>query len=364
MENFRSMGGASVILGGQWGSEGKGAAAAYVAHKLSQTGEFFDIATTNAGAQAGHTSVHEGITRVVYHLPTVSLISNAITKRYTSLSYLNAGSIIDPEGLLKEIQEFDLFPKDLNGNHSLVIHPNAAIIEPHHRELEKRSNSSTAAIASTQKGVGEALAEKVRRNAILANRLPNGHPLRPYVSSIDLNIRLQAGDDVVVEVPQGFSLSLNGPFYPYTTSRNCTLQQGLADAEIHPKFFHRSMLVLRTYPIRVGNLKVGGTLIGTSGPCYEDQREMTWDEIGRPAEITTVTKRPRRIFTFSAHQTRAAMRATQPNYVYLTFCDYLTPPQLDTTIDIIKKEAKDLGLNPYLICQFGPTTYDVQEYGK
>src|SRR5882762_7099512 len=94
-ESFSKAGKASFILGGQFGSEAKGAAAAYVATRSDAN---FNIATTNAGAQAGHTSIHDGVKKVVFHLPTFSLYRDCFT-------YLNAGSVIDPEVLLRELEE-------------------------------------------------------------------------------------------------------------------------------------------------------------------------------------------------------------------------------------------------------------------
>jgi adenylosuccinate synthase len=97
LNDFLRKGGASFLLGGQWGSEGKGAAAAFVATHLNNVDKGFDIVTTNAGAQAGHTSTHKGVTKVVFHLPTVSLYRPCTT-------YLNAGSIINPDGLRDELR--------------------------------------------------------------------------------------------------------------------------------------------------------------------------------------------------------------------------------------------------------------------
>lgn len=351
LSTFKQRGKASFILGGQWGSEGKGAAAAFVG-----VNHRFDIVTTNAGAQAGHTSTHKGKTKVVFHLPTAALYSDAI-------AYLNAGSIIDPAVLLREIDE------NPSVSSRLFIHPNAAIITDACREAEGREDSAQTKIASTRKGVGEALSRKVLRSGMIARDCKE---LRQWVQEpIDLNSRMQWRNySMLVEVPQGFHLSVDSQFYPNTTSRNCTVQQAAADAGIHPHFFGKSMLVLRTFPIRVGNIfnpygeEGGPRELGYSGGHFSDQIETTWDLIGRPPEITTVTKRVRRVFTFSQQQALEAIVATRPDVIYLTFCDYLDKDRVDYIVRTLRGFSTPSNCanmqGPEILTQWGPTTDDVK----
>lgn len=375
MRDFLQSGKASVIVGGQWGSEAKGAAAAWVAyqtwlaesnkHSGVRSNAIFDVVTTNAGAQAGHTSIHEGVKRVVYHLPTAPLIVLG------SLVYLNAGSIIDPIALEKELSQTGILYKA--GNGLFYIHPNAAVITDDCREAEGRPDSAQTKIASTRKGVGEALARKVLRSGQIAR----DHPfLGQFVRRIDLNERLHDGASVLVEVPQGHGLSVDERFYPYCTSRNCTVGQALSDAGVHPSFVGPIMLVLRTYPIRVGNITEKWALasnsipdptsmVGYSGDCYPDQRELTWDELGVPPEITTVTGRVRRVFSWSQQQVVDAMASARPTHVFLSHCDYVnevTAPawchlRLDRFVDAIRRAADVVGIVwPKIVCAFGPST--------
>src|SRR5690349_21312375 len=145
---------ASVLIGGQFGSEGKGLAAAYLAAKHLQDIDV-DVATTNAGAQAGHTTrFADGRKFVCFHLPTTGVI------RKNAASYINAGSIIDPVSLRAEIEAC--------GVRNLVIHPRAAVITDENRATERGNGSSTERTASTQKGVGAAIADKIMRRAKLA----------------------------------------------------------------------------------------------------------------------------------------------------------------------------------------------------
>jgi len=352
---FIQKGKASFIVGGQWGSEAKGAAAGWLAETLVREKVPLSIVTTNAGAQAGHTSYFNGKKRVVFHLPTVPLIMRDMGEKMP-LIYLNAGAVIDPDVLRMEIEQEKLTHNDL------FIHPMAAVITNEHREAEGRADSSQTKTASTRKGVGQALASKILRSATLAK----DHPfLKAYVRRIDLNDRMAQGSSVLVEVPQGVSLSINhSKFYPHTTSRDCTPMAAMSDAGIHPDFYGHTMVVLRTFPIRVGNIVEGGVEVGQSGGHYPDQREVSWAELGVEAEITTVTKRIRRVFTYSAKQVLDTFRVTRPHTIFLAFCNYFKPEERDEKMVTIIREldvaAKTFNIKqPTLITQWGPTNSDV-----
>lgn len=353
LENFEEKGTASFIVGGQAGSEAKGCSAAFVAAELAKEFRRFDIVTTNAGAQAGHTSTHKGIKRVVYHLPTASLIA-AQDLGNSGVVYLNAGSIIDPAGLEKELNEQSKLIS------RVFIHPMAAVITDECREAEMKLDSAQTKIASTRKGVGQALSRKVLRSGVIAKHDPY---LKQFVRRIDLNACMLRGDSVLVEVPQGVSLSLNhSPFYPHTTSRDCTVGAGMSDAGIHPTFYNKTMVVIRTYPIRVGAIVEGEVKVGYSGGCYPDQRELTWEELGVEAEITTVTKRVRRVFTYSHQQFLNTFALCRPDIVFLAFCNYAKEKSyLDAIVKSITNSAEiNQSRMPDIVYQWGPTTGDIR----
>ena len=118
---------------------------------------------------------------------------------------------------------------------------------------------------------------------------------------------------------------------------------------------------MRTYPIRVANrYNDVGHMVGTSGPGYHDQREMEWKEIGIEPEQTTVTKLPRRIFTFSRAQTVAAMRQCTPDEIFLNFVNYLgnTEQMLDMSKQI-NTIASNNGSGGIRYLGFGPSYDDV-----
>jgi adenylosuccinate synthase len=137
--------------------------------------------------------------------------------------------------------------------------------------------------------------------------------------------------------------------------------QGLTDAGINPYFLGQVMMVQRTYPIRVGHVYAPGPTItpegpklikvGDSGPFYPDSRELEWTDLpGVTPEMTTVTKRQRRIATWSKMQYREALRLNRPNIVLTTFMNYL-PDEREfyhlrlAMLDVQKEE--NISVQPY-----------------
>lgn len=340
LPSFNIPGKVSVLLDAQYGSTGKGLIAAFIA-KYSPS----DIAVTNASPNAGHTAILDGKKYITFHLP-MSGVLNPGTRMY-----INAGAIVNPGLLLKEILDNGVNPDFVS------VHPNAAVVTEEDIEYESRMESGAHKIASTMKGVGRALARKVMREAKVAKDVP---ALSRFISMIDLNEAMNGPlkKSVMIEVPQGFSLSLNSQFYPHCTSRNINVSQALADAFIHPSFLGSTMLSVRTFPIRVGNVPDG-----YSGDCYPDQVETTWETLGVEPEITTVTKRVRRVFTFSDLQYAEAVSVNRPTHVFLNFCNYLR--NFDRLMELLERmvaaEKAARGSNTDLrrYFGFGPTLSDI-----
>lgn len=333
----------SVVIDGQFGSTGKGLIAAHLALASPP-----DIAVTNASANAGHTTVFpNGSSFITYHLPTAGIVVPS------ALIYLDAGAIINPEVFADEVVKFNLAPG------RVAIHPNAAVITPDCIEEERRTSSGQTKIGSTQKGVGVALARKAMRIGMVAK----DHPyLSQFVRRLDLDSYLRGGASVMVEVPQGHSLSTASDFYPHCTSRQISVAQALADAELSPRWLNRIMMTARTFPIRVGNIYGGnGQEIGNSGGWWPDQRELTWEELAQKPEITTVTKRQRRIATFSLLQYERAAAEIWPTDVFLNFCNYLPNyasfVQLARQLSIVHDRLGQIG--PLFQYGFGPKTDDI-----
>lgn len=295
--------GVNIIIDGQWGSTGKGKLAAYLAGRSTVT-----LATSDLQANAGHTVVLSGKKYVTRHLPC------SFVNREARI-FLSAACTIDLPVLLAEIEALESF----GVQNRLRIHPRACVIEPRHAGEEKRDNNY---MASTMKGVGAAAAEKMRRlrTASLAGNCVK-LARRGWIGEVDVVDECQRGGTVLAETAQGFDLSLNhGHLFPYVTSRDVTTGATLSNLAVAPTFLRRVWGSLRAYPIRVGN-----TEGGWSGPHHQDQHETNWQLLGVPPEITTVTGRVRRVFSWSEEQFYRFVRACGPTDLFLNFANYIDP---------------------------------------
>lgn len=297
--------GVHVLADGQFGSTGKGALACWLAHRAFEEKAEFSAVVTNAGPNSGHTSYHNGTQIVLKQLPTFAVISHLLGR--TIPVYFSAGAVIDAPILMQEHGRFPAIP--------IYIHGAATTLEEEDRQHES-SLRSIASVAGTRSGTGYAIAQKVMRVPERIYRNSGWSELFPEYHASWIK---PEHTRVFMEISQGFSLGLNTPeFYPKVTSRECTFAQGFADARVAMKHFARGFLSFRTFPIRVGN--VDGY---SSGGWYPDQEETTWAYIGEKPELTTVTKRERRIATWSWVQFEEAMDANHPTHVFLNFMNYL-----------------------------------------
>lgn len=336
------------VVDGQFGSTGKGALAAWLAEKAMQEGAMFGACVSNAGPNSGHTFYHNGNKHVLKQLPTFAV--------YCSLSgfnvpvYLSAGAIIDLEILIDEAKRYP----DVD----IRIHPNAAVITDWDKYSEADPHGHIAAVAGTRSGTGMAQARKINRDPSAV--------FSAYYNSVELprNVYMMAYEDrdysyyrVFMEVSQGFSLGINSEFYPKVTSRECTVMQGISDARIPPHRVARTYVSARTFPIRVGN--VDGF---SSGEFYEDQTELSWEDIGVEPELTTVTKRVRRVFTFSKRQVTEALDANGADFLFMNFMNYLDAPGEGEMMEAIERIEKSV-VKPLMgvIYGYGPEVTDVRE---
>jgi adenylosuccinate synthase len=165
---------------------------------------------------------------------------------------------------------------------------------------------------------------------------------------------LKKAEVAQIEGAQGFGLSIQHGFYPYTTSRDVTPAQIYADCGIpwDTACMGKILGITRTYPIRVNNKT------GTSGPFYEDQKEISFADIGQEVELTTVTKLPRRLFTYSKAQMAHATSVCCPHEVMINFMNYCQ--SMEELIEIID-HMNMLSNVRYL--GFGPKNSDVLDIG-
>lgn len=341
--------GVHAVVDGQFGSTGKGVLAAWLAEQAHNQGVRFDVVVSNAGPNSGHTFYDKaGNKHILKQLPTFA-VASFVNGWGSPVVYLSAGAIVDLDVLFAEASRYPGL--------RIFVDPMAAVITPEDRHAEK--DGTIAAVAGTRSGTGAALARKVLRDPTATMRgwlesKVNGvvFPGKIHVIHQDL---FHPDTLIFLEVSQGFSLGLNSEFFPKVTSRECTVQQGLADARIPAQHLSRVYVSMRTYPIRVGN--VDGF---SSGDCYGDQEETTWEAIGQTPELTTVTQRVRRVFTFSEQQAYESVNVNGADFVFLNFMNYLDEKS-QTDLLAVLSDIRDGSSKLFDVIQcFGPTSEDVR----
>ncbi len=242
----------SVILDGGAGSSGKGKIGAYMvknSHKVNFVCNTFM-------PQASHTIIekdeNDEKTEYIYK----QLNSCAHYHEKFEKMYIGQGSVIDVEALFKEIKMSGI-PK-----HKLGISPIATILQDIDTKFEEGKvdlegnpidHDGTIKFGSTCSGVGAARARKVLRrpNIKLARDIEE---LKPYLCDVSAEImeRLDKNYSGLLEIAQGFALSYGlSQFYPYCTSRNCTIAAGFDDMMLPTHYLGNVCINFRTYPIRI-----------------------------------------------------------------------------------------------------------------
>lgn len=354
-----------IICDGQFGSTGKGLIAGYLAEKDKP-----DTTITAWSPNAGHTYVDKNGRKFVHCMLANGIVSPNLTK-----VMFGPGTQMNIDTLLKEIEN----AKDLLTDKIFVFHRNLVVVQERHIQEEA---GPMVKIGSTRKGCGAAIIEKIRRNpdnkTTIGQLYEAGDPLIEklttklseigakfhFVNNAEWLRFVCNSEKIQVEGAQGYSLGINSGFYPYCTSRECSPAQIIVDCAVPPYFVKRIVGSIRTFPIRVANrYNEKGEQIGWSGPCYDDQTETTFDALGLKQELTTVTKLPRRIFTFSDEQMMQFLVQCGPSELFLNFCNYLeNETQLAELIERIESIAKANGLGTKVrYLGFGAKNSDVLE---
>ena len=299
----------SIVVGGQFGSEGKGKTALEIVRRSEGPA----IVMRVGGPNSGHTAYDQAGRRyVLRQLPAGCVDRNVEV-------VLPAGSFIDVEVLEAEV-------RDLGYPHNRIhIAGEARLVKEEHRKWENEGKL-TNSIGSTGSGVGAAVMATVARGAenfsLQAPRAAEESRLAKYVDR-EVNDRLRAhlddGKRVVIEGTQGFGLSLyEGGYWPQVTSRCTTAAGALSEAGLSPIDVDDVTMVIRSYPIRVA---------GQSGPL---KGETTWEAVSRAigdgqalVEYTSVTGRVRRVGTFDADLVSRALKFNAPTRLVLNHMDYV-----------------------------------------
>lgn len=322
-----------VVIGGEYGSEGKGNIAFHLAPE-------YDMLIRVGGPNAAH-KVYLASGEIFTHF---SLPSG--TQAGEAELVLGPGAVVYPPELLSEIARCDVTADRLS------IDPHVMIIE----DSDKQAEAELAGrIGSTASGTGSATARRIMRGADvrLARDVDELHPyVRPTYEILEK--AYAARKRIMLEGTQGSGLSLHHGPYPSVTSRDTNIAGCLAEAGVAPARVRKVVMVVRTYPIRVG---------GTSGPMTN---ELTWEEIERRSgltglaarELTSKTKKLRRVGEPEWDLLRKAALLNAPTDIALTFADYLDAKNeeawrfeqlTDTTIQFIDEIERVTGARVSLI---------------
>ena len=321
----RKTGDVMALVGAQFGSEGKGV----IVNKIADR---YGVHVRTGGTNAGHTFKHKGQKVVMQTIPCGWTNPNAFV-------VIGAGGLVEIGLLMKEIELVkSIDPTILD---RLIIDTECGVIsEENMREEGGVHGEMHQRMGSTGKGVGAARRDRMMRDPKNFSRMgdllrsgttsPTGlmgsdslpfdfprHIIQPNTAEF-IEQQRRMGTSILLEGTQGAGLSLIHGYYPYVTSADTNAAQMCADAGIAPRNVTQTMLVARTFPIRVA---------GNSGTMFE---EMTWEDISARVgydvvERTTVTKKVRRIGNWDEPLMSKAVLLNNPTSIAITFMDYLSP---------------------------------------
>lgn len=300
----------TVLVGGQYGSEGKGAIAAHVAND-------YQVHVRVGSPNAGHTIYWNGRKHVMQSIPCGWINPNAII-------VIGRGALLNMKQFMKELVHIMQYYPDFLSR--LVIDPEAGILdEKFHQEEGGTEGEMHRRIGSTGEGVGPARIARLQRDPSKFRQFKDVADEYGLLGCISANTPAllaemqDGGNNILIEGTQGSALSLLHSHWPYCTSIDTNAAGIISEVGIAPSRVTGVLMVCRTYPIRVH---------GNSGPMT---KEIDWSEIrdknGNPItpEKTTVTKKVRRIAEWDDALFKQSCLLNAPTEIALTFADYVDP---------------------------------------
>jgi adenylosuccinate synthase len=308
----------TILVGAQWGDEGKGK----VADWLAEDAEL--IARYNGGDNAGHTLNVENVTYKLHFIPSGILRPGVI-------SVMGGGMVIHPERLLSEMQTLREQGVEVSPER-LKLASNAHIITPAHQALEAARETARGEhkIGTTGRGIGPTYASKAARDGIRAGAMANpeafgaavadfitatnpiltqvygvealntddiaarytqaARQLAPYLVDVSayINAALRSGKQILAEGGQATLLDLDHGNYPYVTSSNATVGGALVGLGFGPTHVQRVVGVSKAFCTRVGAGPFPTEQDNDIGAVMRGDGSLPWDDYG------TTTGRPRR----------------------------------------------------------------------
>ncbi|MCP4546083.1 MAG: adenylosuccinate synthase [bacterium] len=340
----RKHGSVSVVLGGQWGDEGKGKVVDYLAAKHDVVVRF------QGGANAGHTIRAEGQEYIFHLIPSGILLEGKDC-------LLGGGLVVDPLTLTEEIQA--LKKRGISVEGRLFMSDVAHLIMPYHRLIDRLQEESKKgkSIGTTGRGIGPAYADKINRTGLraelfkldderfkrviiektieknrLIDSLYSGEPvspndlvdklmaIKPIMGQIVIDAHsflhdaVDGGKSVLLEGAQGTLLDIDHGTYPFVTSSNPSIGGAISGSGLSPRDCGDVIGIFKAYCTRVGN-----------GPFPTEELEDVGEELRqRGAEFGATTGRPRRCGWLDLVAARYSIRLNGINKIALTKFDILS----------------------------------------
>ena len=333
--------GSVVVVGSQWGDEGKGKIVDWLSERADVIVRF------QGGHNAGHTLVIDGVS---YKL---SLLPSGVV-RPGKLSLIGNGVVLDPAALIAEIDRLEAQGIEI-GPSNLKVAETVPLILSVHRDLDRlrEAASGAGAIGTTGRGIGPAYEDKVGRRALrladlaardelgpriarllahhnalrvglgvepieaakIEGELEAALPVLRYAAPVwqILNEARARGSNILFEGAQGAMLDIDHGTYPFVTSSHTVAGQAAAGSGVGPSSLDRTLGITKAYTTRVGN-----------GPFPTEQANEIGEALGSAgAEFGTVTGRKRRCGWFDAVMVRQAVAAGGIDRLALTKLDVL-----------------------------------------
>ncbi len=296
-----------VIVGLQWGDEGKGRIVDFYAR------DYDVVARFGGGDNAGHSLV-VGAERIA-----LRLVPSGILQPKTEL-FIGGGCVVNPWTL---IEELDLLAKLGVDPQRLSVSDRAHVVLPAHLEADKRREAERAQpIGTTGRGIGPAYADRASRTGITMRAFCEGEAtpetkrIAPHVvdGAAYIHDRLAAGKRVLAEGAQGTMLDVIYGTYPYVTSSSTIAGAACTGLGIGPTAIERVIGIAKAYCTRVGGGPFPSELLDRDGDRLRE----------RGREFGTVTGRPRRCGWFDAVAARYAVQLNGIDAIALTKLDVLS----------------------------------------
>ncbi len=331
----------SMVIGTQWGDEGKGKVVDYLAEEATV------VVRSQGGNNAGHTVVADGQEFALRLLPSGILYDGKI-------NVIGSGVVVDPAGLLEEIANLEAKGKSAK---NLQVSDRAHVIFPYHKRLDEMEEEAKGdlKIGTTKNGIGPCYADKVNRigirmvdlldervlreklafnvaqknkiltqvygaepfdfEAMLADYLVYAEKLRPYIKDTNYTVvdYIRKGEKVLFEGAQATMLDLDHGTYPFVTSSHPIAGGASVGAGVGPNYLKNIIGVVKAYSTRVGE-----------GPFPTEQDNEVGEYLRNTAhEFGTVTGRARRCGWLDLSVVSYAAALNSLDYLAITRLDIL-----------------------------------------